>query len=173
MTNLVLLAFMLLAYPATSLEIGDTHAILGVNGDVLPNDVLGAAWKVSDSEVATTVVEPRLLSSHDELFQWDQKGNDIDAEADFDTSGSSVSLSSDGNVIAIGAPENDGNGPGTGSGHVRIYSFESSSWIQRGADIDGEADFDLSGGSVSLSSDGNVIAIGARFNNGNGAFSGH
>jgi len=29
MTNLVLLAFMLLAYPVTSLEIGDMHAILG------------------------------------------------------------------------------------------------------------------------------------------------
>eukprot|EP00979_Chaetoceros_neogracilis_P009937 scaffold2308_cov141-Chaetoceros_neogracile.AAC.1 len=171
MTNLVLLAFMLLAYPVTSLEIGDMHAILGVNGAILPNDVLGAAWKVSESEVATTVVEPRLLSSHDELFQWDQKGNDIDGEAADDQSGDSVSLSSDGNVVAIGALGNDENGPL--SGHVRVYAFESSSWVQRGADIDGEDAVDFSGRSVSLSNDGNVVAIGAFLNDGNGTNSGH
>jgi hypothetical protein len=133
--------------------------------------VLGAAWKVSESEVATTVVEPRLLSSHDELFQWDQKGNDIDSEAAGDQLGNSVSLSNDGTVVAIGAPLNDGNG--TASGHVRVYAFESSSWVQRGADIDGEDAIDFSGFSVSLSSDGNVVAIGARLNDGNGTKSGH
>jgi hypothetical protein len=133
--------------------------------------VLGAAWKVSESEVATTVVEPRLLSSHDELFQWDQKGNDIDSEAAGDQLGNSVSLSNDGTVVAIGAPLNDGNG--TASGHVRVYAFESSSWVQRGADIDGEDAIDFSGFSVSLSSDGNVVAIGALLNDGNGTDSGH
>jgi hypothetical protein len=117
------------------------------------------------------VVEPRLLSSHDELFQWVQRGADIDGEAAGDVSGNSVSLSSDGTVVAIGAPGNDGNG--TDSGHVRVYSFESSSWVQRGADIDGEDAGDISGFSVSLSSDGNVVAIGALFNDGNGTFSGH
>ena len=40
-------------------------------------------------------------------------------------------------------------------------------------DIDGEAAGDNSGRSVSLSSDGSLIAIGADFNNGNGSASGH
>jgi len=40
--------------------------------------------------------------------------------------------------------------------------------IQIGQDIDGEAAGDYSGYSVSLSSDGSVVAIGARFNDGNG-----
>ena len=42
-----------------------------------------------------------------------------------------------------------------------------------GADIDGEASQDRSGESVSLSSDGKVVAISARNNDGNGDDSGH
>ena len=81
---------------------------------------------------------------------------------------SSVSLSSDGTTVAIGAHGNDGNG--TYSGHVRIYAWNSatSAWEQQGADIDGEAVDDYSGDSVSLSSDGTTVAIGAM-NDGNGS----
>ena len=44
----------------------------------------------------------------------------------------------------------------------------------RGADIDGEGADDQSGYSVSLSSDGTTVAIGARYNDGtNGSDSGH
>ena len=39
-----------------------------------------------------------------------------------------------------------------------------TTWVQRGADIDGEANSDQSGTSVSLSSDGTIVAIGARVN---------
>ena len=102
---------------------------------------------------------------------WTQVGADIDGEASGDESGSSVSLSSDGSRVAIGAPYNDGNG--SGSGHVRIYSWTGSAWSKVGADIDGEASNDYSGYSVSLSADGQTVAIGARYNNGNGSESGH
>ena len=46
-------------------------------------------------------------------------------------------------------------------------------WTQVGLDIDGEAAFDNSGYSVSLSSDGTRVAIGANDNDGNGSDSGH
>ncbi|WP_290859671.1 T9SS type A sorting domain-containing protein [Flavobacterium sp.] len=98
-----------------------------------------------------------------------QIGTDIDGEAADDISGYSVSLSSDGNVLAIGGIYNDGNG--TSSGHVRVYSNNSGVWTQIGADIDGEAANDASGYSVSLSSDGNIVAIGSYANDGdNGNF---
>ena len=42
-----------------------------------------------------------------------------------------------------------------------------------GADIDGEAAYDNSGQSVSLSSDGTTVAIGAPWNDDNGSNSGH
>jgi Flp pilus assembly pilin Flp len=102
---------------------------------------------------------------------WTQIGSDIDGEAAVDWSGSSVSLSSDGSIIAIGARFNDGNG--TESGHVRIYQNISDVWTQIGSDIDGEAAGDQSGFSVSLSSDGSIVAIGSRLNDENGSNSGH
>ena len=68
-------------------------------------------------------------------------------------------MSSDGTIVAIGAPYNDGNG--SNSGHVRVYEYSGSSWSQLGADINGEAAGDSSGYSVSLSSDGTIVAIGA------------
>ena len=95
---------------------------------------------------------------------WTQLGGDIDGEAAGDQSGKSVSLSSDGTIVAIGAFGNDGNGPS--SGHVRVYQNISGTWTQLGGDIDGEADEDQSGISVSLSSDGTIVAIGADGNNG-------
>ena len=40
--------------------------------------------------------------------------------------------------------------------------------LKIGDDIDGEAAYDYSGYSVSLSSDGTIVAIGARYNDGIG-----
>jgi uncharacterized protein YdgA (DUF945 family) len=115
----------------------------------------------------------RIYAWNSATSAWDQQGADIDGEAAGDRSGSSVSLSSDGTTVAIGAYNNDGNGDN--SGHVRIYAWNSatSAWDQQGADIDGEAADDWSGRSVSLSSDGTTVAIGAYYNDGNGTSSGH
>ncbi|MFH2142669.1 MAG: T9SS type A sorting domain-containing protein [Bacteroidota bacterium] len=102
---------------------------------------------------------------------WVQMGSDIDGEAIDDRFGFSVSLSSNGLTVAIGAERNDGNN--IGSGHVRVFEFNSGNWIQIGNDIDGESGGDYSGTSVSLSSDGSIVAIGAPYNDGNGGNSGH
>jgi len=115
-------------------------------------------------------------SGHVRVYQWSgadwqQLGNDIDGEAFGDESGWSVSLSSDGNSLAIGARKNDGNG--INSGHVRVYQRSGTDWVQLGSDIDGEVFGDESGSSVSLSSDGERLAIGAFRNDGNGIDSGH
>ena len=103
--------------------------------------------------------------------EWSQKGGDIDGEAAGDQSGWSVSLSGNGNIVAIGANKNDGTG--TDAGHVRVYEYSGSSWSQKGGDIDGEAADDRSGYSISLSNDGSILAIGARFNDGTGSNAGH
>jgi hypothetical protein len=100
-----------------------------------------------------------------------QLGSDINGAAAGDQSGYSVSLNAVGDIVAIGAPYNDGNG--NDSGHVRIYSWNATSWTQMGADINGEAADDQSGYSVSLNAAGDRIAIGAINNDGNGANSGH
>ena len=86
-----------------------------------------------------------------------------------------MSLSSDGKTLAVGANAND-NENGEAAGHVRVFSLDDddgSSWKQLGQDIDGESGGDNSGKSVSLSADGNIVAIGADWNDGNGEDSGH
>ena len=101
---------------------------------------------------------------------WQQIGQDIDGEAISDQSGYSVSLSADGMTIAIGAIRNDG--VWEDSGHVRIYNLVGDEWEQIGQDIDGENKWDRFGSSVSMSSDGRIVAIGAPFNDDNGSSSG-
>jgi hypothetical protein len=115
-------------------------------------------------------------AGHVRIYEWSgsawvQKGSDIDGEAAGDESGRSVSLSSDGSIVAIGAEKNDGTG--SSAGHVRIYEWSGSAWVQKGSDIDGEAADDRSGWSVSLSSDGSIVAIGAKYNDGSASFAGH
>ncbi|MBL9152244.1 MAG: LEPR-XLL domain-containing protein, partial [Verrucomicrobiales bacterium] len=115
-------------------------------------------------------------AGHVRVYQWNgttwvQRGSDIDGEALSDVSASSLDLSSDGTILAIGAPQNDGNG--TNAGHVRVYVWNGTNWVRRGTDIDGEATGDFAGLSVALSSGGDILAVGAYQNDGNGTDSGH
>ena len=91
---------------------------------------------------------------------WVQLGQSIDGENANDFSGS-VSLSEDGETLAIGATQNDGGG--SNSGHVRVYRYVSSSstWTKIGSDINGDGSNDFFGTSISLSNNGNILAIGA------------
>ena len=101
---------------------------------------------------------------------WTQVGQDINGEASGDLSGFSISLSSDGSIVAIGATNNSGGS--SYAGQVRIYQNQSGTWTKIGQDIDGTAPYNLSGWSVSLSSDGSIVAIGAIGYNGDGQFYG-
>ena len=59
-------------------------------------------------------------------------------------------------------------GTGQNSGHVRIYQYNGTSWLQYGSDINGEAQGDHSGWSVSMNAAGDRVAIGAPDNYGAG-----
>jgi hypothetical protein len=117
-----------------------------------------------------------LDSGHVRVYQfngtnWVKQGQqDIDGEAPDDASGYSVSLNAAGDTVAIGAQTNDGNG--NDSGHVRVYKFNGTNWVKQGQDIDGENAINRSGTSVSLNAVGDIVAIGAPNNSGNGGVSG-
>ena len=70
-----------------------------------------------------------------------------------------------------GAFNNDGSG--NNAGHVRIYEWNGLLWPQMVLDIDGEGQSDGSGGSVSMNSIGDRVAIGASRNGRNSSASGH
>lgn len=111
-------------------------------------------------------------SGHVRVFEyssdWTQVGSDIDSESSADNFGYSVSLNSDGTRLAAGAIFNNSN-----RGHTRVFDWSGLSWNQIGSDIDGEASNDYSGHSVSLSSNGLRLAIGAPNNADGGSLAGH
>ncbi len=96
-----------------------------------------------------------------------------------DRFGSAVSLSADGNTLAVGAYYEDSSATGIdgdqtdnwapGSGSVYVFSRSGSTWIQQAyvkASNTGSGDRffgsgDQFGSSVSLSADGNTLAVGA------------
>ena len=86
---------------------------------------------------------------------WKQIGQDITGTAFGSYFGTFVSLSNDGKTIAIGAPY---------ANEVSVYRMDDSEseWIQLGQDIDGEDADDFSGWAVSLTGDGNTVAIGGQ-----------
>jgi hypothetical protein len=100
---------------------------------------------------------------------WEQKGTDLDGQANYDHFGSAVSMP-DPNTVAIGAPFNNSNF--NNAGQTRIYAWNGSSWEQKGADLNGEGTEDYSGNAVSMP-DANTVAIGAYLNSGNGLWAGH
>jgi hypothetical protein len=163
-------------------EVNGTWSQVGqdINGEAI-GDNFGSSVALSSDGTVIAVGAP----SNDEngsnagqvrIFEevngnWFQIGQDINGEAVDDNSGSSISLSAEGIRVAIGARNNDGNG--SSSGHTRVLSFIEGGWVQIGEDINGEVALDQSGSSVSLSSDGTRVAIGARNNSENGPNSGH
>jgi hypothetical protein len=91
---------------------------------------------------------------------WIMLGSQIDGSTAAEYSGRSVSLSSDGTTVAIGVPY-------ANKGLTRIYKWNSqnSSWSMIGSEITGSTDNDQSGHSISLSSDGTTVAVGAPYAN--------
>ena len=96
-----------------------------------------------------------------------QIGQDIDPSFTF--LHKSISLRRDGGIVAIGVPYDYS---GNNSGAVRIYE-NIIGWSQIGQDIYGESAGDESGFSVSPSGNGNTVAVGAPYNDGNGSDAGH
>jgi hypothetical protein len=91
---------------------------------------------------------------------WVQIASNINGLAANDLCGWSLDLSSDGRVLAVSSPGN-----ASSRGHVRIFENQSGNWVQVGNSINGEATGDFSGRSISLSTDGKTVAIGANRNN--------
>ena len=92
-----------------------------------------------------------------------QLGQDIAGRDSLDSSGRSVSLSADGNRMAVGAPGAMGVIAEESPGYVGVYEWSEKTWVQLGENIIGEQAGDRSGWSVSLSADGNRVAIGAPY----------
>lgn len=150
-------------------------------GDVAAPAMAAATTLIPDSAMPSMEPTPITCAAETQLVcpannnnettnnssDWTQVANDIVGEAANDLSGFQISMSCDGSIVAVGAGQNDGNGDR--AGHVRVFRLKNSTeWEQLGDDLDGEAPFDWFGHSVSLAANGLRLAVGGRFNDGNG-----
>ena len=88
--------------------------------------------------------------------KWEQIGQRLFGESIFDQFGASLNLNFDGSRIIIGAPS-------ISYGYVKVLDYlpSENKWIQIGNRLGGQLSGDRFGFSVSISSDGSRIAIGA------------
>ena len=85
--------------------------------------------------------------------------------------GSSISLNDDGTTLAVGAPYTFN--PTVNAGLVRVYTRAGDAWTKSGDDINGDAAEAQFGYSVSLSGDGQTLAVGGQYNSAGGVGAGH
>ncbi|MDT0294506.1 T9SS type A sorting domain-containing protein [Mesonia ostreae] len=90
---------------------------------------------------------------------WTQLGSSLNGSSANDNFGISLSLSENGNIIAIGAPNY--NGSSNDIGQVKIFALNNGQWSQMGNTLLGTENNHFFGASISLSNDGNILAIGA------------
>ena len=137
----------------------------------LGDDFDGVGNSVSVSADGTRFVSSNPFTDQIYIYEylggaWKQLGDTISVPSgNYDYFGASVSMSADGTRVAIGAVQDYYD-----SGYVRIYEEVSGTWTQIGGEIQGppssskQTQGGVKGGigySVSMSSDGERLAIGA------------
>jgi hypothetical protein len=90
------------------------------------------------------------------MASWTLVGSQINGLRNGDQSALSTAVTADGNTIVVGSAGN-----GSNIGYVRVFSWNGSSWVQKGATVDGKSNGDYFGGAVGLSSDGSVLIAGS------------
>ncbi len=89
---------------------------------------------------------------------WVQLGSDIASSETSDKFGNAISLSEDGTTIVIGAHRRGSYSEGL----VQVYQYQNNDWEQVGNDLPGTEQYENFGASVSISNNGNKIAVGAN-----------
>ena len=135
----------------------------GVNGNQGNNSIAEAGAVYVFARQGTTWSQQAYL-----------KASNPGGDGNGDTFGFAVAISGDGNTIAVGAPGEDGTGRGIdsdsadesadGAGAVYVFTRRGSTWSQQAyVKSDSPAEFtagDLFGYSVTLSFNGNTLAVG-------------
>ncbi len=93
--------------------------------------------------------------------QWTQIGQDLEGIEDFEEMGNSLSLNEDGNILAIGADQAD-----VALGKVMVYAFSNNNWSLMGSPMYGTQPFGRFGTCVSISNNGQTLAVARQGFNG-------
>ncbi|MFS1526376.1 FG-GAP repeat protein [Microbulbifer sp. 2304DJ12-6] len=137
---------------------GEDSNATGINGDQSNNDFIESGAVYMFARTGTTWTQQAYIKA---------SNTNLD-----DRFGVTVSLSGDGNTLAVGAPNESSNATGIGgdqtnndgwfSGAAYIFVRTEATWVQQAYVKASNTDIgDAFGQSVSLSRDGNTLAVGA------------
>lgn len=152
---------------------GGTGHLSG-NPLVVPGTYAGGSVDIDDDGNTLVVGAYKSNSERGQVFvydfdgaSWVQRGQTLSGVNNYDQFGFDVSMSNDGNTIAVGSKGWDSNPNNTTYeiGETTVYDWNGSNWVQRGTSIQGVNFFDQCGFSVSLSGNGNRMAVGYKGNN--------
>lgn len=175
------------------LEEGTGHVLdyVQISGEI-PLDMLGEDISISGNGNKIAVSLPgqccrsgKVQVYQLEHFSTEEAGSDItsDTSPTFQLTpvggtltGNTVSLSYDGTILAVGIPYMNSNNPGNGTVMAYRYDETENDWKQIGQTLVGEAEYDVFGTSVDISSDGTdtylAVGIPGSDSNPNGEFCG-
>ena len=145
---------------------GEDSNATGINGD-----------QSNNSASASGAVYIFILSGNNWIQQAYVKASNTEADDNF---GRYLTLSADGNTLAVGAYGEDSGATGIngdqgnntttgwGSGAVYVFTRSAGTWSQQAyVKASNTEAYDAFGNSVSLSADGNTLAVGAWFEGSN------
>lgn len=139
------------AYDASGFSIS-----LDANGETV---LVGAPYPdVDEMNDAGYAIVYELLDG-----SWVQKGQRLNGFGD-DYLGYDTSISADGNIISISAPTHRVTPFEPNTGQVKAFYYSNSQWVQHGNILIGPYPTAWFGGSVGLSADGHILAVGSPRN---------
>jgi hypothetical protein len=150
---------------------GGTAGNLMSGALILPGTYAGGSLDLNDAGTSVVVGAYKANTERGEVYvydvvgtNWVQRGATLTGLNNYDHFGFDVNMSNDGNTIAIGSKGWDGVADNTTTevGRVLIYDWDGSAWVQRGSSINGQSAMDECGYAVSLSGNGDRIAVGYR-----------
>ena len=155
---------------------GNTIEGEGSTSPLFERDVFGLALALSPDGNYIAIGAPQntqelgvlQLQGHARVYHWDgqswsQVGEDIDGEISLEEFGHSIDISADGSKVAIGGRGfriwTDGVVTTDGAGIVRTYAWDGAEWNLRDEPMIGTEQGEKLGTAVSLSDDGNILAV--------------
>jgi hypothetical protein len=153
-------------------DVNDTWIQMG--SDLIGGDQFG--WSISLSadghRLVVSTPESKTSTGIIQAFDfngqsWEEIGRPVKGETEKESFSVAIALSGDGSILASGAPRYSKGGRGLGPGIVRTFRFDENEqiWSPYGQPLEGANQLDVFGSSVSLSFNGEVLAVGGPQNN--------
>ena len=141
-----------------------TFASLNSKGDIL---AVGSPYSDISGQNSGLVKVYQYIDT-----SWQQIGQDICGNNTGDNFGYSVALNSNGDILAVSSPYSDISWQDSGLVKVYQYNQNTNNWLQQGQDICGNNTDDRFGFSITLNSEGDILAVGSPYSDISGQDSG-